>query len=363
MSGVASSGARPGATPGLDVAVFGRWLAAAHPGLIASDGGDGLTATRLAGGLSNLTYRIDGAARPLVLRRPPLGHVLSTANDMQREFTIISALAGSAVAVPAALVCVDDADGEAGVGTPFYLMDFVAGPILSRPADNAGHSPAALRQTSLELARTLGELHRLDPVSVGLAEFGHPAGFVERQLRRWAAQYDASRSRELVELDTLQERLGLTRPETTRDSLLHGDFRLDNAIVHPEAADGRRIAAVLDWEMATIGDSLLDLGTFSMYWDFAEITGGAGIGGSAVDHAAGYPEFAELLDAYSAVVGVSVPPLGWYRGFAAYKLAVILEGIHRRFSGGQTVGAGFEQVGSFVVPLARWGAAQLDATG
>jgi len=360
------SGSGTRATPGIDVAAFGRWLATAHPDWAGSaDGGDddGLTATRLAGGLSNLTYRIDGSARPLVLRRPPLGHVLSTAHDMQREFTIISALAGSAVPVPHALAFLDDADGAAGVGTPFYLMDFVAGPILSRPADNAGHSPAALRATSLELARTLGELHALDPASVGLAEFGRPSGFLERQLRRWAAQYDASRSRDVTELDTLQERLGLARPETTRDSLLHGDFRLDNAIVHPEGPDGRRIAAVLDWEMATIGDSLLDLGTFSMYWDFNEVTGGAGIGGSAVDQAAGYPEFDELVDVYSSVVGVAVPPLGWYRAFAAYKLAVILEGIHLRFTSGQTVGPGFEQVGSFVVPLAGWGLAQLDATG
>jgi aminoglycoside phosphotransferase (APT) family kinase protein len=345
-------------TPGIDAAAFGAWLADAHPELAGSGP---VAATRLAGGLSNLTYRIDGAARPLVLRRPPLGHVLSTAHDMQREFTIISALAGTAVPVPPALAYLDDADGAAGVGTPFYLMDFVDGPILARPADNAAHSPAALRAMSLELARTLGELHALDPASVGLDGFGHPVGFVDRQLRRWAAQYDASRSRGLPELDDLQERLGLTRPETARNSLLHGDFRLDNAIVHPEGPDGSRIAAVLDWEMATIGDSLMDLGTFSMYWDFAEVTGGAGIGGSAVDPAAGYPAFDELVDAYSAVVGVPVPGLGWYRAFAAYKLAVILEGIHRRFTAGQTVGAGFEQVGSFVVPLADWGRQQLSA--
>lgn len=350
-------------TPGIDVAAFASWLGREHAELLGTAEPDALTAVRLAGGLSNLTYRIDGADRPLVLRRPPLGHVLSTAHDMGREFTIISALAGSAVPVPTALVYLDDADGAAGVGTPFYLMDFVAGPILSRPADNAGHSPAALRATSLELARTLGELHALDPASVGLSDFGRPAGFLERQLRRWAAQYDASRSREVAELDTLQARLGLSRPETTRDSLLHGDFRLDNAIVHPEAVDGHRIAAVLDWEMATIGDSLLDLGTFSMYWDFHEVTGGEGIGGSAVDPAAGYPAFDELVEVYSSVVGISVPPLGWYRAFAAYKLAVILEGIHLRFSSGQTVGAGFEQVGSFVVPLAQWGLVHLDEAG
>jgi len=347
--------------PGIDAVRFGEWLARTHPEL--STGGE-LTATRLAGGLSNLTYRLDGAARPLVVRRPPLGHVLSTAHDMQREFTIISALADSAVPVPRVIAYLDDTDeGEAGLGTPFYLMDFVAGPILSSPRDNSGHSPEALRATSLELARVLGELHRISPGDVGLAEFGRPAGFVERQLRRWSTQYEASRSRELPALDALHDALGPAMPETSRDSLLHGDFRLDNAIVAPEAADGARVAAVLDWEMSTIGDALLDLGTFSMYWDLREVTGGTGVGGSAIDPAAGYPAFDELLDAYSSVVGVSVPPLGWYRAFAAYKLAVILEGIHKRFTAGQTVGPGFEQVGALVSPLAAWGSAQLSRTG
>lgn len=345
--------------PGIETARFGEWLAQTHPDL--STGGT-LSATRLAGGLSNLTYRIDGGTRPLVVRRPPLGHVLSTAHDMQREFTIISALADSAVPVPRVIAYLDDsADSEAGLGTPFYLMDFVAGPILASRRDNAGHSPAELRAISLELARVLGELHRIDPASVGLAEFGRPTGFLARHLRRWATQYEASRSRELPELDALHDRLGPAMPETTRDSLLHGDFRLDNAIVSPGAADGARIAAVLDWEMSTIGDSLLDLGTFSMYWDLRQITGGSDVGGSAVDPAAGYPSFDELLDAYSSVVGVSVPSLGWYRAFAAYKLAVILEGIHLRFSQGKTVGPGFEQVGALVVPLADWGLAQLSA--
>jgi len=353
----------PQATPpGIDVGCFGRWLAHEHPELDDPDGA-GLTATRLAGGLSNLTYRIDGAARPIVVRRPPLGHVLSTAHDMQREFTIISALANSPVPVPTALAYLDDGEGAAGIGTPFYLMDFVPGLVLSRPSDNAGHSPAELRGVSIELARTLGELHTIEPTSVGLADFGRPSGFLERQLHRWATQYDASRSREVPELDTLQQRLGRDRPETARSSLLHGDFRLDNAIVHPDAADGARIAAVLDWEMATIGDTLMDLGTFSMYWDLQKITGGAGLGASAVDPAAGYPAFDELVDAYSSVVGVSVPSLGWYRAFAAYKLAVILEGIHLRYTSGQTVGLGFEQVGAFVVPLADWGREQLDARG
>jgi aminoglycoside phosphotransferase (APT) family kinase protein len=354
----------PATTPrGMDVERFGAWLRSAHRDLA----GDGqLTATRLAGGLSNLTYRIEGGARPLVLRRPPLGHVLSTAHDMLREFTIIRALAGSAVPVPPAIAYVDDGPdtgGEAGIGTPFYLMDFVAGPILQTRRDNVGHSPAELHATSLELARVLGELHLIDPASVGLADFGRPAGFVERQLRRWSTQYDASRSRELPALDALHDALGPAMPATTRDSLLHGDFRLDNAIVAPDAADGRRVSAVLDWEMSTVGDSLLDLGTFSMYWDLREVTGGSGIGGSAIDPAEGYPAFDELIDTYSEVVGVPVPSLGWYRAFAAYKLAVILEGIHKRFTSGQTVGPGFEQVGALVSPLASWGSARLDARG
>ncbi len=338
---------------GLSTAALKSWLRAEHPHLV---GDAELEATLITGGRSNLTYRILGGPAPLVLRRPPLGHVLASAHDMAREFRVISALRGSTVPVPEAVLCRDDTDGTAGVGTPFYLMGFVDGQVLSSPAANAPFSAPQLRTLSLDLVGTLAELHSLDPAAVGLEDFGRAAGYLERQVRRWGEQYDKSRSRELPELDALQAALRENVPTTVGSSLVHGDFRLDNAIVRLDAAGRPHIAAILDWEMATVGDSFTDLGLLGLYWDIRSVSAqAAAVAASAVDPAAGYPSFAELLDAYAAARGTPVPELSWYLAFAAYKLAIILEGIHLRFTAGETVGPGFEAIGGLVTPLAMAG--------
>ncbi len=342
-----SSGVR--ALPGLDIAALQEWLLANEPSLL---GAVPLSAALIAGGRSNLTYVIRGASEPLVLRRPPLGHVQTTAHDMAREFRVISALRGSRVPVPRAIRFVDDA--SAGVDAPFYLMERVKGRPISTRKDNAEYSPAQLRELSLDLARTLAHLHTIAPDTVGLDDFGHPDGFLERQVARWGKQYDGSRSRELPELDALQASLRTSIPETRRSSILHGDYRLDNALVR-DIAGAPSISAVLDWEMATLGDSLTDLGLLGLYWGVNETEGVAGAVPSSVDAAAGYPSFDELVDEYSAVTGVAIPELPWYLALAAFKLAVILEGIHFRFQAGQTVGEGFDRIGMLVTPLARAG--------
>ena len=339
--------------PGLDVARLDTWLRRTHPGL-ATD--EPLRATLFAGGRSNLTYRVDGARVPLVLRRPPLGHVQETAHDMAREHRVIRALGSTRVPVPATVDLVDDVDGAAGTGTPFFVMERVEGEALRDPAQNAGWSPAELRALSLELAELLAELHTLDPASVGLGDLGRPDGYLDRQLRRWGRQYDGSRSRGLPALDALQERLREHVPATVRTGLVHGDYRLDNALV--SRAGG--VHAVLDWEMATLGDTAVDLGMLGLYWDIRRIAPPDGLTASAVDPAAGYPEFAELADAYAARSGSAVPDLSWYRAFAAYKLAVILEGVHFRYRAGETVGEGFDAIGALVLPLADEGLARLD---
>ena len=339
------------ALAGLDIRAFDHWLAHRSPEL---RGDAPVTADLLTGGLSNLTYRIDGGARPLVLRRPPLGHVLSTAHDMGREYRVLSALQGTRVPVPRTRLFEASEDPATGVDAPFYLMDHVDGDILDAPADNARYTPAELRTLSLALAEVLAELHSLDPAQIGLDDFGRPDGFIERQLRRWATQYEGNRFRELPELDALLERLGERLPETRHTSIVHGDYRLDNVLV-ARTATGPRIAAVLDWEMATLGDSLTDVGLLALYWDIAEIADETGAVVSAVDPAAGYPGFDELADAYAAARGIRMPELGWYRAFAALKLAIILEGIQLRHDQGETVGAGFDHVGAMVAPLARAG--------
>ncbi|MET1015946.1 MAG: phosphotransferase family protein [Leifsonia flava] len=343
----------PGAVPGLDVAGLEAWLGEAHPQLAAGS----LTARLITGGKSNLTYRIDGARIPLVLRRPPLGHVLATAHDMAREHRVISALTGSAVPVPPTVAIVDDTADARVTGTPFFVMEFVDGSVLARPAQNGAFTSAGLHRIGIELAEVLAELHSIDPASVGLDDFGRGAGYLERQLRTWRRQLDASRSRDTPALDQLQDALGERMPDNPRSGLVHGDYRLDNAIVAGDG-DAPRIAAILDWEMSTIGDPLVDLGVFGMYWNIDELTGGR-LFDSAVDLAAGYPDFDELVDAYAARVGRAVPDLGWYRGFAAYKLAVIAEGIHYRYQQGETVGAGFAHIGAMVEPLATDGLARL----
>ncbi|MBD3941785.1 phosphotransferase family protein [Microbacterium sp. NEAU-LLC] len=344
------------AVPGLDAGGLSAWLAEAHPDLAR----DELIATVIAGGRSNLTYAVDGATMPLIVRRPPLGHVLSSAHDMRREHRVISALAQTAVPVPRVIDVVDDTAEARVTGTVFFVMERAPGRVLAHRAQNAAYPPEALRRLSLDLARHLADLHAVDPAAVGLADFGRPDGYLDRQLATWRRQLEASRSRETPQLDALQESLAGGIPSSTRTGIVHGDYRLDNALVVDDA-DGPRISAILDWEMATLGDPLVDLGILALYWNIAELPGGDGAVPSAVDPDAGYATFDELVDAYAEQAGIAVPDLRWYRAFAAYKLAVILEGIHFRYQAGATVGEGFERMGALVEPLAGLGRRTLDA--
>jgi aminoglycoside phosphotransferase (APT) family kinase protein len=342
--------------PGLDLDALERWLAANAPEILTAEP---LRAGIIAGGRSNLTYTIEGASEPLVLRRPPLGHVQKTAHDMAREYRVLTALADTAVPVPRTVRFIDDA--EAGVEAPFYLMERVEGQPLKSRADNARLTAAQLQRLSVELATTLAELHTIDPATVGLEDFGRAEGFLPRQLARWGRQYDGSRSRELPELDALQRELADRVPTTVHTSIVHGDFRLDNALVATDESGEPRIAAILDWEMATLGDSLTDLGLFGLYWDINGLEGvPEGIVATSVYPGEGYPQFDELVRIYADVAGIEVPDLSWYLAFAAFKLAVILEGIHYRYQAGHTVGEGFEHIGSLVAPLARAGRRYLD---
>ncbi|MEZ0066259.1 aminoglycoside phosphotransferase (APT) family kinase protein [Streptacidiphilus sp. MAP12-20] len=302
-----------------------------------------LTAELISGGKSNLTYRLTDGKQRWVLRRPPLGHVLATAHDMAREHRVISALAGTAVPVPGVhLLCAD----EEVVGAPFYLMDEVAGTVYRTAEDAAGLGTERAHALSFRLIDVLAELHAVDPAAVGLADFGRPEGYLERQVSRWHRQFEGSRSREIPGLEELQQRLSEGVPASQRATIVHGDYRLDNTI----AADDDTIAAVLDWEMATLGDPLADLGLMKVYWDIAGHLPGNPVAG-AVSPELGFPPMAELVDRYAATTGLDVTPLPWYTAFAQYKLAVIAEGIHYRYIQGKTVGEGFAHLGAMVPPL------------
>jgi aminoglycoside phosphotransferase (APT) family kinase protein len=328
--------------PGLDLGRLTGWFDATHPGERAGD----LSAEVIAGGRSNLTYRVTDGSHRWVVRRPPLGHVLATAHDMSREHRVIAALAGTDVPVPATYgLCEDD-----GVlGAPFYVMEQVDGTPYRWARELAPLGEERTSAIAGRLVDTLATLHTVDPAAVGLADFGRPEGFLERQVRRWKKQLDASHSRDLPRIDELHAGLAADPPETSEPTVVHGDYRLDNVLVDGED----RITAVLDWEMATLGDPLTDVALLAVYQRASR----AGVPNivSDVTDAPGWPGETELLDRYAARSGRDLGHLGFHVGLAAFKLAVILEGIHYRYVHGQTVGAGFDQIGQLVDPLVTIG--------
>jgi aminoglycoside phosphotransferase (APT) family kinase protein len=334
----------------------------------------------IAGGRSNLTYRLTvsestgaegadgpgaegaegsaaGGSRLLVLRRPPLGHVLPTAHDMSREYRVLSALAGTPVPVaPLVAACTDDEV----IGAPFYLMEYVPGVVLRTRADTENLTEAQAAGLSRCLADMLAAIHGVDVAAVGLGSLGRGAGYLQRQLDRWQRQWDLSTTRDMPGYAELVQRLTAALPAEGQTTLVHGDFRLDNALVtlSPEP----RIAAVVDWEMATLGDPLADLGLTLVYWtedgEQGWLNPGPGTGapagtrGVSADATAtpGFWTRAEFAAEYARLTGRDVSRIGYYVAFGYFKLAVVLEGIHARYLQHKTVGEGFEQEG-FAVPL------------
>ena len=302
-----------------------------------------LTATMFAGGRSNLTYAVTDGTNRWVLRRPPLGHVLPTAHDMAREHKVLAALSKAGFPVPAPVLLCTDPDV---IGAPFYLMEHVDGTI-HRSASSL--SPDAFRQVNLTLVDTLADLHALDPAAIGLADFGRAEGFNERQVRRWKKQLDASRSRELSGIEELHARLATDIPAGGPGTVVHGDYRLDNVLISADLS----VNAVLDWEMSTLGDPLSDLALMLVYAGRPLLT----LDGRPVApiDVPGHPTLAEISARYAERSKRDVGDLHWYVAFAAFKLAVILEGVHYRFTKGQTVGAGFDTVGEMVPLLVEQG--------
>ncbi len=309
--------------------------------------------TRIAGGKSNLTYRIDAGAESLILRRPPLGHVLPTAHDMAREYRVISALGGTAVPVPAAVHLCSD---PAVLGQPFYLMSRVEGHICttSLPPGYAD-TPAQRQAIAAGLIEVLVSLHAVDAGQVGLGDFGRPAGYLTRQVARWTTQWNATRIDGIDELDALAAALGDSVPSSARGGIVHGDYRLDNTLLHPSQPG--RVNAVLDWEMSTLGDPLADLGMLLVYWaqadDNAVMKGGEVV--PSVTALPGFPTRAQVADSYAARSGADLEELPWYVAFAYFKLAVVCAGIVARVRGGAMVGGGFDGYEERIAPLVELG--------
>ncbi|MET9829911.1 phosphotransferase family protein [Streptomyces sp. NPDC006385] len=327
----------PDHPPGLDLDRLRGLFERERPGLAQGP----LTGRLIEGGRSNLTYAVTDGTSKWVVRRPPLGHVLATAHDMKREHRVISALHPTNVPVPRPVLLCENPDNGAVLGAPFYVMEFVEGTPYRTADELAPLGPERTRGAVLALVDTLVELHAVDPASVGLDDFGRPEGFLDRQLRRWGKQLDASRNRELAGIDELHATLGRRLPASPAPAVVHGDYRLDNVLI----GDDDRIRAILDWEMSTLGDPLTDLGLLVMY---SMPLGMPDSPVSTTAEAPGHPDPAELIERYAARSGRDVRAVSWYTAFAWFKLAVILEGIHYRYTLGQTVGRGFDRIGDLV---------------
>jgi aminoglycoside phosphotransferase (APT) family kinase protein len=331
--------------PGIDLKRLGAWFSTAVPGA-----GSALAARLLAGGKSNLTYEVTDGAGTWIVRRPPLGHVLATAHDMGREYRVMAALQATDVPVPTTYALCENADV---LGAPFYVMERVAGRPYRYARELERLGPERTRQISIGLVDTLATLHAVDPAAVGLDEFGRADGFLARQVGRWRKQLQASYSRDLPAADALYARLTADIPAESAAGIVHGDFRLDNVLTDDED----RPAAVIDWEMATVGDPLTDLALMVVYGRL----GAAAPGGEVVD-AASAPGFLtedELIARYAAGSDRDLSRFGFYVGLASYKLAAILEGIHFRHINGQTVGEGFADIGEVIHPLLDAGLAAM----
>jgi aminoglycoside phosphotransferase (APT) family kinase protein len=339
--------AAPSPVPGLDLPQLGAWLSANIPGA-----GAALTAKVVAGGRSNLTYMVDDGSREWIVRRPPLGHVLATAHDMAREYRVLRALRDTSVPVPATYALCED---SRVIGAPFFVMQRVPGTPYRTAQELAALGPQRTRAIAVRLVDTLAALHQIDPASVGLGDFGRPDGYLGRQVARWKKQLDASYSRPLPAAVDLYARLAADVPTDSVAGIVHGDYRLDNVLVHHD-----QVAAVVDWEMATLGDPLSDLSLLIMYHRLAPLVGGGMVADAS--SAPGFLSETEIIERYTAITGRDVTHLGFYLGLSAYKLVAILEGIHYRFRQGKTVGAGFEHLGDSIEELLDAGLEAVNST-
>jgi len=291
--------------------------------------------TRIGEGQSNLTFRVeDAAGRSVVLRRPPLGEILASAHDVLREHRILSCLSAVGAPVPRTLAACDDL---AVTQAPFFVMEHVDGTILGRVSIAERFDPPVRTGAGRGLAETLAEFHALDVDAIGLGDLKRPGSLIERQLRRWTRQWHASKTRELPLIDQLAEQLEVRQPDERESALVHGDYHLLNTIL----GDDGRVRAVLDWELCTVGDPLADVGLMLAYWDEHGAAAGRAdaLFREPVTALAGFPSAADLADTYARASGRDLAGIGYWVAFAYWKIAIIVEGVYRRWLNDPTNGA------------------------
>ncbi len=332
------------APDGIDADGVEAWFAANVPGVELP-----LSFERISGGRSNITYGVaDAVGHRWALRRPPLGKRLASAHDMAREHRIIAALTPTDVPVPPAMGLCED---ESVNGDPFYVMGFVDGPILRTraEAEEAFPSQEDRRAIGERVVDTLLAIHEVDPDQIGLGDLARKEDYVARQLRRWQGQWEKSKTREIPLVEDVHDRLAARIPEQGPATIVHGDYRLDNMIL----TSSGDVAAVVDWELCTLGDPLADVGLLLVYWseegdEFIPLF-------EAPTTAAGFPRRGELRDRYEQRSGRDLAQIDYYVALGLWKLAIILEGVYARYASGQygKTDEGFEEFAKIVVRLAE----------
>ncbi len=317
------------------------------------EGAEGpLEVKQFPGGHSNLTYLLRFGSRELVLRRPPLGPVAPKAHDMGREYRVLSALWKVFPPAPRAYHLCEDASI---LGAPFYVMERRQGVVVRRelPPELRG-SEESCRKLCEELVDTLAELHAIDYREVGLESLGKPEGFVERQVHGWGERWQRAKTREIKEIEDLERWLAARIPKSREATILHNDYKLDNVMY--AAGDPSEIVAIFDWEMATLGDPLVDLGTLLGYWVHADDPGVFTASLAAPTNLPGFLRREELVERYAKKTGRDLSAIAFYHVFAYYKTAVVLEQIYVRYVRGQTRDERFAMLGPGVPLLvdAAW---------
>ncbi|HEY8039046.1 MAG TPA: phosphotransferase family protein [Polyangiaceae bacterium] len=311
---------------GFDAAALATWLRARVGGLEGEP-----EVLQFGRGFSNLTYLVRFGARELVVRRSPPGVNIKSAHDMGREFRILSALAPSWSKAPRPVAHCDDASV---IGTPFYVMERVRGVILrQRLPEGLALEPATMRAASEALCDTLAEIHGLDWRAVGLGDLGKPDGYVERQIRGWAERYRKARTDDVPQVERLAAWLEEHRPADSGATLVHNDFKYDNVVL---SEDLTRVLAVLDWEMATIGDPLMDLGTVLGYWIEPDDPPVFQVMAFGPTNRPGNLTRVELVERWSRATGRDASGALFYFVFALFKLSVVAQQLYKRWVDGLT---------------------------
>ena len=334
--------------PGLDLPRLRAFFAERVP-----EAGTPLQAELLHGGRSNLTYRLTDGRDVWVLRRPPLGGLTPSAHDMGREYRVVEALQGTGVPVARTVALCEDASV---IGAPFSVVGYVDGTVIRTREDLHGYEREELGRCAFGLVDALATLHAVPYAEVGLTGFGRPDGFLERQVRRWRDQWSRVATRELPDLDRLHDLLARAVPRESAASIVHGDLRVDNAILDPD--DLGTVRALVDWEMSALGDPLADLGLHLVYGDpeFEPV-----LGGSAASVSDRMPSADALAERYARTSGRDLARLNFHVALGYFKIAVIAEGIHARHVRGLTVGEGFGTAGTAVPGLVAGGLRVLGA--